>query len=218
MEVYHFLADSVIERSQSELLKASTQSQIHTFGWPIGIVLEADEFRPRPTNDGILVSFSAPLRSARGGSIFEYWALRRDGDFYALMSLFEDDLERTAEGTVLYFDTRIVRATELLLHCANLYKLLGAAPGALVELSVHYRGLKGRNLAAASNRHVGPHRNVVEGAISIPPINFRLGSLDTQLVDLAKKLCEPLFMLFDYATFDDTIYREIVGDFLNGKV
>jgi len=36
-------------------------------------------------------------------------------------------------------------------------------------------------------------------------------------VDTVKKLCEPLFVLFDFATFPDEIYRQIVTGFLNGK-
>jgi hypothetical protein len=43
-----------IKKSQVELLNAVRRSEIRTFGWPIGIVLDnRDEFRPRPYGDGV---------------------------------------------------------------------------------------------------------------------------------------------------------------------
>src|SRR5437762_11753449 len=99
---------------------------VHTFGWPIGIVLQDLEDRPKPTNEGIL----AKVLSSPGllGPSFDYWTLSRGGDFYTIMSLFEDERDPEHPGKIIYFDTRISRTTEALLHSANLYKLLGLDP------------------------------------------------------------------------------------------
>src|SRR5690606_25647217 len=85
MEARIALAHPKIERTQSELDKAARESEIHTFGWPIGVYLgNVEEYRPRPRSDGI----SATVTDMRH---FDYWAWRRNGDFYLLKSLFEDD-------------------------------------------------------------------------------------------------------------------------------
>jgi hypothetical protein len=218
MEVCHEVSDSAILKTQAELLPAARQAQVHIFGWPIGVVFDnREEFRPRPTNEGILASISTAVQHPLASDgMFDYWALTKGGDFYTLTSLPEDD--RRAETPILAMDTRIRRATEAVLHCQNLYKVLGIAPNARVTLTVRYGGLRGRTLTAASNRHVFPRKNIHEDAVSVPPITFRLGAIETDIVELVKKLCEPLFVIFDFASFDDDVYRESVTDFVRGKV
>ena len=48
----------------------------------------------------------------------------------------------------------------------------------------------------------------------MPAITFRLGDIETGIVELVKKLCEPLFAVFDFATFRDEVYSQIVTDFV----
>ena len=45
----------------------------------------------------------------------------------------------------------------------------------------------------------------------------RLGAIESEFVELVKKLCEPLFIVFDFASFPDEAYREIV-DYFQGKI
>jgi hypothetical protein len=100
---------------QRALLKAATDAEIHTFGWPIGVVLERDDGRPRPTNDGLVAEVE---HSGFSDCVqFDYWAMRRNGDFYLLQNLFEDSRKPDA----LFFNTRMVRVAEALLHCRNLF-------------------------------------------------------------------------------------------------
>jgi hypothetical protein len=41
--------------AQPKLLDAVRESEVHTFGWPIAVTLDnRDEYRPRPTTDGIV--------------------------------------------------------------------------------------------------------------------------------------------------------------------
>ena len=44
-------------------------------------------------------------------------------------------------------------------------------------------------------------------------VTFRLGTLETEIVTLVKQLCEPLFILFDFASFQDVIYQIILAKF-----
>ena len=49
-------------------------------------------------------------------------------------------------------------------------------------------------------------------------VSFLLFDLDRDLVDLVEKLCEPLFLIFDFQRFGRPIYQTIVSDVVNGKL
>jgi MinD-like ATPase involved in chromosome partitioning or flagellar assembly len=221
MEICHFSPDSSISRQQPDLLLAATQSQVRGLGWSTGVVLDnRAEYRPRPINDGILaiIATDTPFSPGR---LFTYWTLTKSGDFYTLMSLSEDHRDEDRAHKNIYYDTRMVRAAEALLHCANLYKILGAEPNAHIDMAVRYGGLQGRTLTAGSPTRLldlEARENQREDDVSIPAITFKLGAVQAEMVDLVKKLCEPLFVIFDYATFVDAVYRQIVTDFINGKI
>ncbi len=102
MEIYHFSPDSVISRSQSELLSAARQSQVSTLGWPTAVVLDREEFRPKPTNEGILA-----IVSAEGRDRFDYWTLTKSGNFYSLMSLSEDRRRVKGSREIVWFNILI---------------------------------------------------------------------------------------------------------------
>jgi hypothetical protein len=81
MEVRASIHPPKISRGQTDLRRAAREAPIHTFGWPIGIYLDRSEAQPKPRTDGIV----ATVRS-REGATFDYWAIRRSGDFYTLLS------------------------------------------------------------------------------------------------------------------------------------
>ena len=115
MEVQFSLLSPLVPHSPQELLTAVRSAEIKAFGWPIGIVLDKPEYKPKPTSDGIV----ADVRIDEGGIVgpsFDYWALRRNGSFYLMQSLFED---QRATGAI-FFDTRITRVTEVVLFCRRL--------------------------------------------------------------------------------------------------
>jgi hypothetical protein len=88
------------------------------------------------------------------------------------LALFEDDRDKA----VIFFETRIVRTAEALLHCANLYRALGTEPNALINLTVRYGGLRGRVLKAASQFVVPPimeDKNEIEDESTVS-VSFRL--------------------------------------------
>ncbi len=217
MEISYFCSDSYIEKNQRELLSAAKQAQIRLTGWPIGIVLDDNELRPRPTSEGILAIVahnvpSSPFPRRR----FDYWTLSKGGDFYTLRSLTEDQLDEERARKILYFNIRIVRAMEALLHCASLYKSLGTDPNAQVELRIRYGGLRDRELRSYKNFRWGyGGRNLQDSEVLIEPVRFRLGAIDA--VSLVKKLCAPLFMLFDYTEIPDDVYAQVILDFTSGR-
>jgi hypothetical protein len=203
----------LIAKSQIELLNAVKQSEIRTFGWPIGITLEnRDEYRPRPYGDGIRAEVSIGGKSADRQS-YDYWSLRSNGDFYLLQSLFEDTRTRNK----LFFDTRIVRVTECLMFIESLYNKLGAASDARAEIRLTHKGLKQRSLENAS-----PYRLVFPKSTSEDEsssgIEVELGKMKETRVDDVQRLLAPMFMLFDFSQFNTTVYAEIVRNFEQGKV
>jgi len=200
--------DQPVAKSQSELLDAVRQSEIKAFGWPIAILLEnRDEFRPTPYGDGIRAEISI-------GTSYDYWALRSNGNFFLAQSFFEDSRRSNA----IFFDTRIVRVTESLMFAERLYQRLGASPDARINVRVTHRGLRGRELIAASiRRFLSPSRPASEDH-SQCEISTVLGNMKAARVEDVKNLLSPMFMLFDFRQFEDSIYEEIVGNFERGII
>ena len=71
---------------------AMRESTVSTFGWPIGVVVDnRDEYRPRPTVDGVEAEVSIVGRAELDHNSYDLWKVYGDGRFYALLSLFEDE-------------------------------------------------------------------------------------------------------------------------------
>jgi hypothetical protein len=209
-EIAFALEPPKLVASQRQLLDAARVSAIHTFGWPIGVVLDREEYKPRPRQDGIFakLSFDEDIRGS-----FDYWAIRQNGDFYLLKSLFED--ERAVNK--FFFGTRLIRTTEAILYCEQLYRNLGAKQESVIHFRTQYRGLKGRELAAANpSRKLNGRTSEVENVNS--ETIFRLGDVREGIVPLVKCLLEPVFILFDFFQLSDEVYADIVNQFVNGRV
>jgi hypothetical protein len=197
-----------LNKSQIELLSAVRASQIQTFGWPIAALLEnTPEYRPRPFGDGI----RAKIASTR--PTYDYWAARKNGDFYLLQNLFEDTRERNA----LFFNTRMVRVTEALMFADRLYSALGAAPDAKISARFTHSGLAGRALKSASpNRRLSGHPMAHDQSSETENV-IVLGDIKNGLVDEVRRVCAPMFMLFDFQEFAPAVYEDIVRRFERGE-
>lgn len=194
-----------------ELDDAARTSNINTFGWPIGVYLvNREEYRPRPRADGITAEIAIGEDSS-----YDYWAIKRNGDFYSLSSLFED---RRETGQI-FFDTRIIRATEGLLYCARLYSRLGVDTSSIIQFSIRFTGLKNRILSAAntSRRHSIHRRQCIEDEMGAE-VSASLQEIEANLVQLVKHLLCPVFILFDFFQPADAIYEDLVNKFVRGEV
>lgn len=213
IELMASLSSKQIGKSQTELLQAARDSQIDTFGWPIGIVLDRAEDRPKPTAEGILAEISDTASTER--KTYDYWTLRRNGDFFLLKSLFEDS--QPSEKPKVFFNTRIVRVAEALLYLVRLYSRLGVDPATILHVRLRHSGLKGRLMAATSNRLMHgerlSHENVIDSEI-----HGSLSEIEARLPEHVKALLAPAFVVFDYFEVADRIYADIVNGFVGGKV
>jgi len=198
-------------RGPQELNEAARRSEIKTFGWPIGVYLgNREEFNPRSRADGIVAEIAIEDRSS-----YDYWAIRRNGDFYSLSSLFED---RQAPAQ-LFLDTRVIRATEGLLYCARLYSRLGVDPSSRVQFSLRFTGLKDRILTVMSPHRQSPfpkHRCVENEAGA--EVSTFLQDIEVNIVSLVKQLLSPVFILFDFFELSDSVYEDLVNRFVRGEV
>lgn len=201
-------------KSQLELLSAVRNSEVHTFGWPIGVTIEnREEYKPRPFNDGIRAEIAISERALSGESSYDYWAARNNGDYYTLQSFFEDIRAQSK----LFFNTRIVRITEGFMFAANLYQQLGVPSDSRMSVAFVHQGLVGRTLASSTpNRHVGPRTSSEDR--SEGQITDSLDGIRSNMVDHVIKIAEPMFMLFEFAQFNLTVYEEIVKAYVNGHV
>ena len=213
MQVAFGLTPPKIQRTAHDLMDAARAATIRTFGWPIGIVVDNDDGRPRPTGNGIRAEVLGPRWDAEQS--YDLWELRTDGDFFLIQSLFED--QRGHPGEV-FFNTRIVRVAESLLYCARLYERLGVPADATINMSVAHGGLKDRVLTSASpGRSLSmPYRSIVDRVEA--QVTFDLGDVAGNLWQLVRSLVAPLFEVFDLFVLGDEVYEQTVDSFVQGTV
>jgi len=208
MEVRMVLPESNLNISQGELLKSAEKANIHTFGWPIGVVLNRrDEYRPRPRTDGIVADINT-------GDHYDYWAIRKDGAFYLLKSLFED----TKNSNVIFFDTRIIRITETLLYAVRLYSSFKIPPNSKIMIGIRHSGLKNRVLASANPLRDWRIEHKSSEDEVYTEIDTTLEKIESNLVDNVEEFTKQLFIIFDYFELSKSVLEEIVNNFVEGKI
>jgi len=214
MEVRMTLRDFTINVLQGELLRQARQAQIETFGWPIAVVLDRDELRPRPTTDGIVAEVS--IQDVDRRHSYDYWTLSKNGDFFLLKSIFEDERK---ENTI-FFNTRIVRITETLLYAARLYSGLNVPRDAHYLVGIRHGGLKDRVLSTSSiARRFPPSADKVSCENEVySEVETTIEQTETQLVELVEQFTQPLFIFFNFFELNRSVLEEIVNKFVEGEV
>lgn len=212
MELRFALHDP-INKSQLDLLNAVKAAVIDTFGWPIGVVFEnRDEYRPLPFGDGVRAEVSIEKDDWSDRQSYDYWAVAKNGDFYLQQNLFEDMRD---EGKI-FFNTRIVRVTESLMFASGMYTKLGVPAETKLSIRVGHRGLAGRMLSSTGGRrNITPKKCLEHNSES--EIVTTLGSIHETLVADVQRLLEPMFMLFEFSQFNESVYTDIVRRFEKGE-
>jgi ppGpp synthetase/RelA/SpoT-type nucleotidyltranferase len=213
MELNFFLPDFSTEISDKERLRDfADKAQVHTFGWPIGIVLNREEFKPRVDRDGIVAKVRIKGEEDRR---FDYWALGKDGRYFLLKSLFED----TRKEGVIFLDTRIIRTTEVLMFARNLYEQMGVPEHSPIVVTVKYGGIKNRvlNVASPTRLWFRDRKNTEENGVSTT-IATNIAEMKGDVAQLVDKLTSDLFGLFDFYKVNQGVLKEIVDNYLVGKI
>jgi hypothetical protein len=210
MEVAFGISNYTIRSEHRALLNIAERSAIHTFGWPIGVVLHVDDKKPIPDTDGIVAKITSCYSACER---FDYWTLRLNGDFYLAQNLFENERDPNA----IFFNTRIVRTAEALMYCRNLYSNLGIEDGAVIKFKLRHTGIKGRILSTSNpNRYMSLERNINVDS-SECTVEFKHPLTDSGVVEKTRELLNPLFVLFDFFEPAESIYQDIVGNFMQGR-
>lgn len=215
IEVAHYPIGINAKWSQSELLLAAQKSVCRNTGWPIGVVLTKPELSPKPANDGI----RAVIRSTLFKGRFDFWTLNRSGYFYFLRELEEDSDSRGETGSSLYFDTRIWRIAEALLHCANLYRALEVSAETEIRIRIAHHGLQGRTLQASDPlRAITMSGRISHENESVWAKTVLLGMIEPNLESLVEEISSELFMLFEFWKPDPQAWKGVLQAFLSSRV
>jgi hypothetical protein len=211
MEVAFGVSTHVVKSEHRTLLNVAERSTIHTFGWPIGVVLHVDDGKPTADADGIVAKIASRFSLC---DCFDYWALRLNGDFYLAQNLFENERDPSA----IFFNTRMVRTAEALLYCRNLYNNLGFESGVTVQFRIRHSRIIGRNLSTSNpNRIMWPQERKSSADSSESTVEFEHPISDRGVVEKTRELLNPLFVLFDFFEPADSIYQDVVGNFIQGR-
>lgn len=215
MEVQVDPLNITLDLTKMTLRNVARNSTISTFGWPIGAVLEnREEFAPRVDLNGIYAEILIEKSRLDESSSYDYWAIHSKGSFYLRKSLFED----TRKPGYIFFNTRIVRITEVLMYIKNLYSGFNVPINSEFEITIKHGGLKGRILSSSSpNRML--FREYKTDTNDVPTtIQTSLSEIDSNIIDLVEKFTKPLFEQFSFFELDRKVLEEIVVNYLNGKV
>jgi len=204
------------EKKLTDLNEAAKTSQIKTFGWPIGVFIEGrEDFSPKPTADGICakIVFKDDNIQGRENYSYDYWAIKKDGSFYMLKSLFEDQRKLG----YIFFDTRIIRIAEVLMYISNLYKKIGIDENAEFMVQIKYSGIKDRIIGSAGNRKIYEQRKSSENEI-VKKVKVSVMKIDNDLSELVEQIITPLFEVFDFFEIKREFLEDIVNKYKKGEI
>ena len=216
MEVEILLPLSELNLAKTKLNDVAREAPIRTFGWPIALYLERDEYRPKVLKDGIVAEIKTNDRDLNGKHrawTYDYWTIRTDGSFYLAKSLFEN----TRKPTHIFFDTRIIRTTEVLMYALNLYSALGVPEDQRLTVKIRYSGINGKKLGAAGNRLIHDYRICHENDIEME-ITASMKELSEEMSVCVGKLTAPLFELFDFFAVSQEVLYGIVNNYRKGII
>lgn len=208
MEIRMTSPGSELNVAQEELLRVAERAQISTFGWALGIVTNIIEGSyPRPRPDGIVAEIEVPESS------YDYWTIRRDGTFYLLKSLFENE----RKPGHIFLKSRIFRITETLLYCVRLYSSLKVDPNSPILIGIRHGGLEDQILTDLGGWDL-PYKRICKEDEVDTEHETTLAQIEPNLVDLVQTFTERLFVLFNFFKLDRKPLENIVNNFVAGKV
>lgn len=211
MEIAFGASSHTVKSEHRALLNIAERSAIHTFGWPVGVVLHVDDGKPMPDADGIVAKID---RRSSLHECFDYWSLRFNGNFYLAQNLFENERDPNA----IFFNTRMVRTAEALLYCRNLYNNLGIEKDTTIQFRIRHSGIKGRNLSSSNpNRMMWPQKRISSVDSSECMVKFEHPLTDCGVVEKTRELLNSLFVLFDFFEPAESVYQDVVGNFIQGR-
>ena len=215
LEVGHQLVQPHEGWGPRELLVAARKAES---GWAIGMVYPGSDAAPKPTAEGAI---EARIRHWNSPGRKDYWILGKGGGFYCA-NIFGEDYGVPQFGSseghpdrMLWFDIRIWRIAEALLHSANLYRALGVKPDQPYALSLNHHGLNGREFYA-SEASYGVRRGFVSSADHTEWRRILTqDQVRASLRELVVEIADDLFVRFEYTQVSSENIVGVVEQFLD---
>ncbi len=191
---------------QNILLDNADYSQIHTFGWPIGIVFKnIPQLKPKPKTDGIISEIvESPVSQS-----YDYNYFKKNGQIFITKTLFE---ETNFQDSIIP-EVRIKRTTELLLFISRFYTKCNLPLNEKIKIRIKYSGLKGNRINFAT-RGISRIQRIANEDESSIEITTSIADIEKRLPELVKDLVMNIFVLFDYYEPEFEYLKSIVNEFV----
>lgn len=208
MEIKTNILQKVTEKDLILLKSSAKNSIIKTFWWPIGNYIDEPKFSPKPDVKWIHTEIDSWQKWC-----YDYRALNKSCAFYLKSSLFED--KRDPEK--IFFNTRIVRITEVLMYLKNLYSNLWIWEETPFEVTITHGWLNWRILWSSSpNRFLAP-RMINTDQVSTTTI-VTINKIENNIIDIVELYTKELFEQFDFFELSRSVLEDIVSNFVSWKV
>lgn len=220
MEIKTDILNSTLNIDIGELNNCAKNSTIETFGRPIGVHFDDEgKYSPKPDNYWIhaeisIISDDIWAYADGKKASYDYWAINKNGAFYLKKSLFED----SREPDQIFFNTRIVRITEVFMYIKNLYSSFRIEKNSDFKVTIEHGWLKWRILWSSSLRRSLSRERKIEVDTVSTTIITTLDEIETNIVDVVEKFTKPLFEQFEFFKLDRNVLEDIVKRYIWGEV
>lgn len=206
MEILISPVNGKLNLSQNELLKIADESQIMTFGWPIGIIYRYEAgLKPLSKSDGVL----SEIKGLETTPSFDYSYFKKNGQIFISKSLFEDPHFPDS----IIQDARIRRTTEILLYISRYYSRCKLLPNELIEVEIKYNGLLNNQISFAPyGQSLRPLKSTENECLI--KIKTSLSEIERKLPELVLEFVNGLFNLFDFHEVTIEYVSPIVNDYV----
>jgi len=214
LEISFEPTEKIVPLGHKDLLRIAEAAECRNTGWPIGVTMTRPELAPRPVEDGI----EAVLTQLDLGGA-DYWKLFRDGKFFFMRQLEEDERMGLEPKKFLAVDTKIWRIAEGFLYLSRLGRELNLTPTSEVVIRFLHDGLKQRELTTSNSRRHISSGYICRGADKMETeIKTSLTNIHPSIKEYTHKVASELFQLFDFFSIQRTVCDGIVEEFLTSKV
>jgi len=212
-EVTLTIPRSSLDLNYKTLLAVAEKAECRNTDWPIGVTMTRPEYKPMPIADGIVATIALDSREG-----FDYWKLKKTGDFYFIRNLKEDTNEKIPPNQYLFLDIQIWRIGEAILYCSNLCKELDLNCED-VSISIRYDGITGRKLIMSpwTSAELSQERVCVEDSININ-ITRKSEELIPYYKDIVYDAIRELAIMFDFFEPARSMVDQNLERFINSRV
>lgn len=189
MEITSTPTKPILELNQKSILEIVKNSEIHTYGWSIGIIFHNDALKPIPKSDGVL----SEIVIKDNPKSYDYSYYKKNGQNYIINTFNEDNYSNDQ----LLIVTRIYRVTEALMYLSRYYLNAKLPEDVEIEIRIRHSGLINRYITSDS---VAPpiRKKVSKENEYSTIIKTTIMNIETNLPELVVEVIKPLFILFDF--------------------